>query len=82
MAQMMNICMVKLIWSKEGEINSKRAWEEHHGLDMENMLGKTSTKSEIKYLELDINKRKGKEKAILHNCGPILFNHDDKPSRV
>ena len=56
MVQMMNICMVKLIWSKEGEINSKRAWEEHHGLDMENMLGKTSTKSEIKNLELDKNK--------------------------
>ena len=55
MAQMMNIYMVKLIWSKEGQINSKRAREEQHGLDKEYMFGKTATKSEIKKLELDIN---------------------------
>ena len=52
MSQMMNIYMVKLIWSKEGQINSKRAREEQHGLDKEYMFDK---KSEIKKLELDIN---------------------------
>ena len=26
MAPMITICMVKLIWSKEWKINSKRAW--------------------------------------------------------
>ena len=53
-AQMMNIYMVKLIWSKEGQITSKRAREEQHGLNKEYMFGKTATKSETKKLELDI----------------------------
>ena len=54
MDQMMNNYMVKLIWSKEGQITSKRAREEQHGLNKEYMFGKTATKSETKKLELDI----------------------------